>query len=276
MTVNSHLRELADAAVIRNAEKQSISRSIHTLQQRLEYYFGNELSKHFIFGSYTRGTILPRAMDGNSDIDYMVVFEGSNYKPQTYLDKLRRFVEYYYSSSEITQSNPTIVLTLNHIKFELVPAITDWFHGLQIPAKRADLNDWIDTDPNDINRDLSNANQSNNSLIKPMIRLVKYWNAINNYPFNSFELEKELAERSYIWVSLLTSAQLKDYFFDAVESLSLGWGAAQYKKTALDRAKTIVRQAKSNSQDGYEALALSQIKELLPEVTTAKGALWGL
>ncbi|MFK5948722.1 MAG: nucleotidyltransferase domain-containing protein [Methylococcales bacterium] len=276
MTVNSYMRGLADSAYLRDTERDNINRSINTLQSRLNSYFFGELTEHFIFGSYTRGTILPRSMDEQSDVDYIVVFNSNNFKPQTYLDKLKRFVERYYSRSEITQSNPTIVLTLNHIKFELVPAINTLFYGLQIPAKRADLNDWISTDPNDINQTLSNTNQANNSLIKPMIRLVKYWNAKNNYPFASFELEKMLAERSYIMLSLFSSGQLKDYFFDAIESLSLSWGTAQYKQDALNRAKKIVQDTKYYLDQGLDYLAESEIKKILPELVTNKGLLWGV
>lgn len=270
------MRDLADSAYLRDTQRESINRSIRTLQTRLNTYFVGELTEHFIFGSYTRGTILPRSMDEQSDVDYIVVFNSSNFKPQTYLDKLKRFVEFYYSRSEITQSNPTIVLTLNHIKFELVPAINTLFYGLQIPAKRADLNDWISTDPNDINQTLSDTNKANKNLIKPMIRLVKYWNAKNNYPFASFELEKILAERSYIIVSLMTSGQLKDYFFDAIESLSLDWGAAQYKKDALNRAKKIVQDTQYNLEQGWVHLAEDEVKKLLPELVNNKGILWGL
>lgn len=270
------MRDLADSAYLRDTQRESINRSIRTLQSRLSTYFVGELTEHFIFGSYTRDTILPRSMDEQSDVDYIVVFNSNNFKPQTYLDKLKRFVEFYYSRSEITQSNPTIVLTLNHIKFELVPAINTLFYGLQIPAKRADLNDWISTDPNDINQTLSDTNKDNKNLIKPMIRLVKYWNAKNNYPFASFELEKMLAERSYIIVSLMTSGQLKDYFFDAIESLSLDWGAAQYKKDVLNRAKKIVQDTKYNLEQGWVHLAEDEIKKLLPELVTNKGILWGL
>jgi len=50
------------------------------------------------------------------------IYDGQG-KPQTYLDRLRELAEVKYSTSEISQSNPTIVLALNHIKFELVPAV---------------------------------------------------------------------------------------------------------------------------------------------------------
>ena len=70
-----------------------------------------------MFGSYIRGTILPRKADASSDIDIMVMFLNPNgYKPQTFLNRLKNFAEHYYSTSEIYQSNPTVVLELNHMR----------------------------------------------------------------------------------------------------------------------------------------------------------------
>ncbi|MCP2775197.1 SMODS domain-containing nucleotidyltransferase, partial [Salmonella enterica] len=91
------------------------------------------------------------------------------------LDRLRRFAELRYASSEVAQSHPTVALELNHIRFELVPALKSWFSGLQIPAKGSDYQSWQDTDPNGFNEKLVNANQANANLIKPLVRIMKYW-----------------------------------------------------------------------------------------------------
>lgn len=265
MTVNSYLLALSAAAVIRDREKGSIQRSISGLEERLDQYFEGEVRDRFLFGSYTRGTILPRSMDRRSDIDYMVVFKDSSSRPQTYLDRLRRFVNTYYTRSEIVQSNPTITLSLNHIKFELVPAIETWWHGLRIPAKRRDMNDWIATNPNDFNEALVSSNKSNNNLIKPMIRLVKYWNARNKFPFPSFELEKQLADKSYFGVGgFFKHGQLKDYFFDAMRSLDYSRGDAKYKIDAVHRAHDLVDQAESLLSRGQDDQSEKIIRRLLP------------
>ena len=275
-TVNSYLTNIANSAVIRDEEKQNIQRSISTIQSRLDNYFPDELADHFLFGSYTRGTILPRNMDPRSDIDYMVVFKDSNYQPQTYLDRLRRFVNFYYNKSEIFQSSPSIVLELNHIRFELVPAICSWlFNELLIPAKASEVNDWIDTNPYDFNQTLIKANQANNNMIKPTIRLVKYWNARNNHVFESYELEKTLAE-GFCWQAgvlldygqlsfgSLPGQQLKNYFFEAMESLTYGWGEPMWKKNAIDRAHQIVRKAIDYLQNNMEKLAVREVQRLIP------------
>ncbi|MBJ6911581.1 hypothetical protein JG661_20150, partial [Vibrio cholerae] len=73
MTVLSHLNSVSSSAVLSTAEIDSINRSIATLEARLTSYFGSDIKSKFRFGSSTRGTILPRSMDGKSDIDYMVV-----------------------------------------------------------------------------------------------------------------------------------------------------------------------------------------------------------
>lgn len=259
MTVLSYLNSVSSNAVLSSAELESINRSITTLETRLAIYFGSEIKTKFRFGSSTRGTILPRSMDGKSDIDYMVVFSNSDYKPSTYLQKIRRFVEVYYSSSEIYQSSPTIVLNLNHIRFEIVPAIESWFYGLQIPAPASEFSEWIETDPNDFNAELTNCNVSNNSKIKPLVRLLKYWNAQNSYPFESFLLEKEVINMNFWFCT-----DLKDYFFTAVENLSVGFFAPQWKTNAVNRAHNIVAEVKRLESQGMPYSAEEEIKKLIP------------
>lgn len=74
MSVNSYLTSLASALVLKDTEKTSINTSLSTIKIRVSCHFGSMVIEHFQFGSSTRGTILPRKADANSDIDYMVVF----------------------------------------------------------------------------------------------------------------------------------------------------------------------------------------------------------
>lgn len=109
MSVLSFLTDTASNAVLCSTEQSSITTSISTLQNRIGLHFASRVVKqHFRFGSSTRGTILPRTMDDHSDIDYMIAFSENNATPQTYLNRLKAFVEKNYSSSEIRQSSPDI------------------------------------------------------------------------------------------------------------------------------------------------------------------------
>jgi len=257
MSVLTYLQNRASNAVLSTTEQTSINTSISTLSSRLNSYFGTTVAQHFRFGSSTRGTILPRAMDEHSDIDYMIVFSESGYTPQTYIDRLRRFADAYYTSSDIKQSSPTIVLQLNHIKFDLVPALADtWTTAYKIPEGPSA---WQNTNPNDFNATLTTKNQSEYGLIKPTIRLAKFWNAKAGYVFDSYAFEKWIVEQYYY----LGSNQ-KDYLFAAFDKLVANQ-AAQWRNERINRAKEIIAKVREYERDNMPYTAESEVKKLIPE-----------
>lgn len=258
MSVLSYLSNKASSAVLSGTEKISIGTSIATLQNRLGAYFDSSaITKQYQFGSSTRGTILPRAMDEHSDVDYMIVFSDNRYKPQTYLDWLKRFVSAKYSTSEKYQSHPTVVLELNHIKFELVPAVESWLGGLQIPSLSGE---WQSTNPNDINQTLEDKNKANNSLIKPTIRLFKYWNASAGYPFGSFLAEKWITGLGFWFCS-----NQRDYLYSVFASLETNYGNAKWVNDEVTRAKAIIARSKEYEEKDMPIAAEAEIKKLFRE-----------
>lgn len=255
MSVLSFLNAIASNAVLSSSEQSSIATSISTLQTRLGFHFGNgDIKQHFRFGSSTRGTILPRSMDEQSDIDYMVVFNDNSSTPQTYLNRLKTFVEKRYGSSEIYQSSPTIVLELNHIRFDLVPATTTWGGELQIPNGSGG---WMTTNPNDFNFTLEAKNKEHKSLIKPTIRLVKYWNAASRFPLDSFTTERWICSLSFWGLS-----NQKDYFFAVVDNLNISSSYSQWVNNEITRAKNIVANVRQYEKDEMPVTAENEIKKL--------------
>ncbi|MDY0330816.1 MAG: nucleotidyltransferase [Thiomonas sp.] len=255
MSVLSFLTNTASSAVLSSSEQSSITTSITTLQSRMALHFDSgAIAQHFRFGSSTRGTILPRSMDEQSDIDYMVVFSDSSATPQTYLNRLKNFVEKRYGSSEIYQSSPTIVLELNHIKFDLVPATKTWLGELQIPNGAGG---WMTTNPNDFNATLEAKNKEHKSLIKPTIRLFKYWNATAGFPFQSFEMEKWVCGLSFWFL-----ANQKDYFLAVIENLNTSTSYSQWVNNEITRAKNIVANVRQYEKDEMPVTAENEIKKL--------------
>jgi hypothetical protein len=264
MTVTSYLDYISNAAYVRDAERTSINTSLSCLQNRLSAYFGTDISQQFVFGSYSRGTILPRIMDQHSDVDYMIVFKDGSLRPQSYLDKLRRFVEAKYARSEIEQSHPTIRLSLNHIHFELVPAVNSIFYGLQIPSKSSGEQLWMGTDPTGFNQKLTEKNQANGNIIKPLVRCVKFWNASNNFIYESYDLEQKIVDFQFSRYGLLSSPDLEKYFLEFMNALSLPWLCAEWKSQKLQRTKNIltnIMQCKSYNPSQAEV----ELKKLLPD-----------
>jgi hypothetical protein len=255
MTAQSYLYNRATNAVLSDNEKSSVSTSIDTLKIRLNAYFESTLLQHFAFGSYTRNTILPRSLDAESDVDYMVVFKDPGYTPQTYLDRLKRFAEYRYNRSEIYQSSPTLVLNLNHIRFELVPAI-DHASGYSIPDGSGG---WMLTTPNTFNSQLTDKNKATNSRLKPAIRLAKIWNADRGYPFASYPMERQAAGFSYSGCE----DNVMSHFFRLMDNLALPSGSAQWKVDRLTRAREIIGNTRYYLKNGYDSSAETEVKKLI-------------
>ena len=195
-------------------------------------------------------------MDEHSDIDYMVVFADTTLKPQSYLDRLKKFAEANYSSSETKQSHPTIVLELNHIKFDLVPAISYWAGGYQIPDKNVA---WQTTDPISFSNQLEDANKRSGSVLKPSIRVVKYWNAKRGYPLESYGLEKWMASLAY-W----NCSNLRDYVLYAFDQLNPANYSTKWIKEELERAQSLSKAIREWENKGYPTTAEQEAKKLVP------------
>lgn len=257
MSVNSYLQDLGSSFVLSSDENSSIKISIETLKIRLTSYFGDNVIDKIIFGSYTRQTILPRKVDENSDIDLMVVFKNPDgYKPQSFLNRLKNFAENKYKSSEIYQSSPTIVLELNHIKFELVPTCISY--GIYYIPKNS--SEWMSTNPNDFNDKLVECNKNNSYKIKPIVRLLKHWNIQkNSRGLASFEIESKIAnEMTYAYV---LCSNYTDYI-----KYALGKLRTYYNATKIDNAISKIDEALQKEKQGYPMTALNKIKEVFPEV----------
>lgn len=261
MSVLSYLNKRAAEAVLSQDETKSINTSISTLQSRLNGYFtssGDGLKTHFRFGSSTRATILPRTMDAHSDIDYMIVFEKSGFVPQTYLDRLKKFAENRYTSSDIKQSSPSVVLELNHIKFDLVPALAEFGTSYQIPDG---AQKWRSTNPNDFNAALEQANKENSYLLKPTIRLAKIWNAQNGYVFDSYLFEKWIKDQMQLAFFMTNQTQ---YLFKVFDGLSANYDA-QWRNDKIKYAKELVEEVRKWEKQGMADNAERTIKRLIKE-----------
>ncbi len=254
MSVLSYLCDRASDAVFSGLEQHSINRSTSLLEKRLAEQLGAKIEAQLRFGSSSRGTILPRKMDEESDIDHMVIFNDRGLAPQTYLDRLRRFVDQNYPKSTIYQSTPTIVLELNHIKFDLVPAVNSFWSGLQIPNGKGS---WQSTDPKGFNALLSRRNSECDGCLKPAIRLVKYWNAQNGYPFESFWLEQWIAKQYYPCCS-----NLRQYLFSIFRRLYDAIGNTPGRRRMLKSALNLI-QGIEEAEKRDSKWAESQVQKLI-------------
>lgn len=200
-SINTHIKERADNLFIKygSDERSKIETSLSSLKSKLKLQFGSDIKSIEEFGSYKRGTILPREYDDYSDIDLLIIFDHASLSvtPNTYRNYLKTFAEKHYSRSAVYKDSPTVVLELNHIKYDLVPCYLDkgtFYNTYYIPNNS---NSWMSSDIHGFNSKLTEANTLYNSIVKPIIRLMKAWNAKVGFPYNSYQLEQEVAFMNY-------------------------------------------------------------------------------
>ena len=113
------------------------------------------------------------------------------------------------------------------------------------------------TNPNDFNATLEAKNKDNNSLIKPTIRLMKYWNAASGFPFDSFAMEKWICGQGFWFQS-----NQKDYLFSVIDNLSTDSSYSQRVNNEITRAKTIVAKVRQCEKEQMPVTAENEIKKL--------------
>jgi predicted nucleotidyltransferase len=241
ISLNTYIRELAYRYYIgRNTvESVKIDTSVSNLFSSVKNYFGKRVISVGTFGSYTRDTILPRTYDRYSDVDIMVVFnQDTLYTSETYRTWLKQFAEFEYKRSRISKDFPTVVVDMNHIKLDLIPTLIDydrWYNSTTwIPDRN---NSWQTTDPNGFNSKLIEANTRYNSVVKPIIRLLKAWNSRNEYPYYSFELEQFIADMDFTGDTYQTGLF---YAIDKLPTYSLNYSGESKVNTLVNYKNWVV------------------------------------
>ncbi len=246
VSVDNYLRTISyNKYYLKNdsIETEKINRSIDALIKHLNNELGALIRSRIIFGSYDRDTILPRSIDSKSDVDLMVIFNHTQYErtPETYRAWLKSFADKYYKDkygSEVVRSFPTVTIRLTNINYDLVPAKQeDSFVGSTIYIPDAG-NSWRSTNPKDVKDKLTEVNTKYNSIVKPIIRIMKAWNANNDYPFESYELEKRIIDMNFHGDNIQTG------FFYAVGQLFTSSTDSQTKGIKITALKYNIEKAK--------------------------------
>src|SRR5574344_142561 len=258
MSILTYLTRLSSQLVLSTEERISIGVSLGFLKTKLSNWsHSSDIQEQAVFGSYDRDTILPRKYDDGSDVDYMIVFNNTNnYQPETYRTWLKKFAEDYYTRSEIYLDYPTTVLELSHIKFELVPAIKPYWGMYMIPDNTTVYSKWQSTNPFTLKNTITEANKINHN-IRPLIRVMKYWNVLNGKPYASYELEQKIANMPF-WYS----KNLEECFYFFVEALIPEYSMSQSKKNAVNKLKNASKQAQYYKHMGWDGLAENEIQTL--------------
>lgn len=265
-SINNYLKDLSYRFFLNpnSDELQRINTSINNLFNNLDRELGILINRKFIFGSYDRRTILPRSIDEGSDIDIMVIFNHTDYErtPETYRNWLKNFADKHYKNrygSDVVKSFPTVTISLNNIKYDLVPAKEDGssFTGktIYIPDKNSG---WRETDPLDVKQKLTNANTKYNSIVKPIVRLMKSWNCSNGYPYDSYALELEITDMNF------HGDTIESGFFYAIDQLKTSTFDPQSKTNKISSLRFNINKVRENLNNYDTERAKQWLHRVLP------------
>lgn len=218
MALNNYLTGLASVFHIAygSNERSKVQTTANAVVSSLEEYFSIDVEDVKIFGSYIRNTILPRNYDPKSDIDILVEFNHTrlDLTPESYRNRLKRFASAAYPKSVVSKDFPSITIELNHMKLDLVPCIYQssfWGGGsLYIPDNNGY---WQSTDPDGFTDELIEVNQRFNQIVKPITRLMKAWNSKVGCPYDSFDLEQQIAKMNF------SGDNVESGFYYAIDNL---------------------------------------------------------
>lgn len=254
MLVLSYLERLASRLMMTSNDEAAVKAELSRLGHRLNFALGETLDEHFQFGSSTRGTSLPSPLTNRAEIDYMVVFRDRLYGPQTYVDCLRDFAHSAYGQSACHERSTTVTVRLDKHQLNLLPATKEG--GIYRILGPQGL--WVEASASDINLSLSERDSRTGFLIKPAIRLAKFWNARNSRVFAPYALEKQIVAHHY-----QHCFNLEDYLFNIIETLPQH--GASVKDACVQRAKNCVRAVREYQQLGLTGPALSEVQRLFHE-----------
>ncbi len=239
------------------------------IEVRLDTYLG--VNEMFEIGSLRHGT----GVWLYSDADYLVSLKGIRPdSPWTMLNKVKEQLQARFSSTTVVVRRPAVVCKFSDGDVEVVPGYpASSGYRIANPA-----GGWMLTHPKDHNKYVTDVNTKHNAAVKKLARQAKVWKYKRNVPVSSCYLEMRTAkhmdgETSYspLWDLYLTLKKMRDAELAAMNDptgLSSRFGACSSEanrldaKSKLNTAVSRALKAKDYANDGYESLAIEQLKLL--------------
>ena len=225
------------------------------------------IKTHYLSGSYARDT----AVYPLDDVDIIFIIEPEHWphdwnflfgterfpKTSAVLESFARAIRYRYRDSSVFEQRRSIRLQLYHLDVDVVPAIQHPNDSRFILIPDHHANDWILSSPILHAEKATSANKFQNGQLKPLIKLLKYWNGQlpSTARLKSFAIET-MCVRIFEQLPMKTLQDGLHYFFDFVSSfsgrqssfrwttrygISLGWLSPKVPDTANTGSNIIAR-----------------------------------
>ncbi len=142
----------------------------------------------FTIGSYRRGTLIrpERDIDLFAPLDYQTYKGRYDNASRAFLYFIRDKLNDGYSKTKTSSREVAVLLDFSVIRADVVPAFNRKGGGYFIPNGK---NGWQATNPPFHTRLINNRDNELENRLKPLIRLMKFWNISNGGHLRSFHVE---------------------------------------------------------------------------------------
>jgi hypothetical protein len=198
------------------AETSSAESHRASIKACLENNF--DLISMFRSGSFGHGT----SIRGHSDVDYFANIPANRLSNNSSnsLQEVKKALQIRFPTTPITVRSPVVVVPFGNgagERHEIAPSYQNGsqngYYKYGIP-NRAD--GWMESSPNAHAAWVNSINDKLNKKAKQLIRLVKYWNIMNNGGIRSFYLELRTAEFANSETSILYRFDVKSVFLTLI------------------------------------------------------------
>jgi hypothetical protein len=144
--------------------------------------------RSFTIGSYRRGTLVrpERDIDLLAPLDYTTYKDRFDNDSRAFLYFVRDELNDRYALSKVSSRGVAVLLDFNVIRADVVPAFRRMGGGYFIPDGRKR---WTATNPDFHTRIIRDRDRELGERLKPLIRLMKFWNIQNGGHLRSFHVE---------------------------------------------------------------------------------------
>ena len=195
MTLLQRIDGLIENISVTDRQEENIKGSVGNLTNCLKNKdSGLNVKEVFTNGSYERDTII-RPLN---DIDLFAVLKkeewndkfGNLPNPQAVLTKIKDYLNGQNDyKDKAKQDRPCVTVVLSGKDFDVLPSFEQIGGGYQIP--NYDLKSWTYSYPEQLTKHLNDVNRDRKYQVKPVIKVVKYWNRENNKIIPSYHIWKK-------------------------------------------------------------------------------------
>jgi hypothetical protein len=186
-TVSAAFVELIRRLLLTTDQAETASTRVAGLRDYMSADF-TMAEKAFTIGSYRRGTLVrtERDVDLLAPLSYGTYVELYKRGSRAFLYFVRDGLNKRYSQTKVSSREVAVFLDFTVIRADVVPAFRRKGGGYVIPDGK---NGWTSTNPPYHTRLVNDRDTALDHRLKPIIKLMKFWNIQNGGHLRSFHVE---------------------------------------------------------------------------------------